>query len=192
MKTIKEKWICLLLLFVFFGCTQKKSDNKTTNISNDSLDIYFSLAYDFNLPIEKRLEYISKANEIVVSQENDSLNRANLFKIANRYYNINSFKEYFKTVNLVLENSEIAGDTVNMSRAYGYLGDYYRIKSVSDSSFLFYYKAEQLYVKLENNKMQLVKILINKANLFIIKIYFNSEYKYLRTILSLIDGLDPL
>ncbi|MFC5681922.1 tetratricopeptide repeat-containing sensor histidine kinase [Flavobacterium sp. MAHUQ-51] len=166
MKTIKGKRICILLLFVFFGCSQKKSDNKSVNISNDSLDIYFSLANDFNLQKEKRLEYITKANEIVVSQINDSLNRANLFKIANRYYNINSFKEYYKTVNLVLENSEIAGDTVNMSRAYGYLGDYYRIKLVSDSSFLFYNKAEKLYSdRLYNDKIPLVKIIINKANL---------------------------
>ena len=187
LKTICNRRIFWLLLFVFFACSQKKtSDRIFNNVSNDSLPDYFSLANDFNLPKQKRLDYIIKAKEIVINQDNDSLNRVNLFKIANRYYNINSFKEYFKTVNLVLENSEKVGDTSSISKAYGYLADYYRIKSVPDSSFLFYYKAEKLYVKLDNNKFQLVKILINKANLlFRVGEFIGSEkevFKVLRLI----------
>ncbi len=180
----------MLLLFAFFwNCNQKKTNNKAVGgVSNDSLPILFSLANDFKLPRQKRLDYINKANEVVVNQENDSLNRANLFKIANRYYNINSFKEYFKTVNLVLQNSEKVADSSNISKAYGYLGDYYRIKSVSDSSFLFYYKAEQLYVKLENNKMQLVKILINKANLLFRVGDFVGSEKEVFKVLRLVKG----
>jgi signal transduction histidine kinase len=153
-----------MLLFTFFGCNQKKVNNKSTGISKDSLSVYFSLANDFNLSRQKRLGYIIKANEIVIHQENDSLNRVNLFKIANRYFNINHWKGYKKSVNLVLENSEKASDTVSMAKGYGYLGDYYRVKSISDSSFLFYYKAEKMYDKL-NDKYQLAKTLVNKADL---------------------------
>lgn len=153
-----------MILFVFFGCTQKKTNGKNFNIENDSLSIYFDSANDFNLPKQKRLEYILKANEVVVNQDNDSLNRINLFKIANRYYNLNSWKEYSRTVNLVLNNSEKAADTISMAKAYSYLGDYYLQKSISDSAFLYYYKAEKVYVKLDD-KFQLAKALINKAEL---------------------------
>lgn len=152
------------MLFVFFGCTQKKTEKKSIQTSNDSLPVYFSLANDFNLSRQKRLDYINKANEIVVNQENDSLNRVNLFKIANRYYNVGDWKEYSKTVNLVLNNSENATDTIGMAKAYGYLGDYYLRKSVSDSAFLYYYKAEKMYVTLNDN-YQLARTLINKAEL---------------------------
>lgn len=164
MKTLTIKLIFWMLLFVFFGCTQKKVNNKSIKISNDSLSIYFTLANDFNLSREKRLGYIAKANEIVTNHENDSLNRVNLFKIANRYYNIGNWKEYSKTVNLVLTNSESIGDTVSMAKAYGYLGDYYLRKSASDSAFLYYYKAEKMYVTLNDN-YQLARTLINKAEL---------------------------
>ena len=58
----------------------------------------------FSKKIEKRHNYTNKALQIVLQYENDSLNRLNLFKVANRYYNTNSLKEYCKTVNLVLEN----------------------------------------------------------------------------------------
>jgi len=177
------------MLFVYFGCTQKQTDDKSvlniSNVSKDSLRLYFSLANDFNLSREKRLEYIYKANVIVTNSENDSLNRANFFKVANRYYNINLMKEYCKTVNLVLENSEKVSDTVSMAKAYTYLGDYYRIKLVSDSSFLFYYKAEKMYEKL-NNKFDLAKTLINKSDLlFRVGDFISSEkevFKALRII----------
>ena len=173
-------------MFVFFGCNQKKTDTGSIKtIDDDSLSTYFTLANNFNLSTKKRLEYIYKANEIVLQNENDSLNRVNLFKVANRYYNINYLKEYCKTVNKVLENSEVAKDTVSMAKAFTYLGDYYRVKLVSDSSFLFYYKAEKMYEKL-NNKFELAKTLINKSDLlFRVGDFISSEkevYKALRII----------
>jgi signal transduction histidine kinase len=158
-------YLLLFLLFVFFGCTNRKPKNNTVNPAEDSLSSYFSLANDFNLDREKRQEYNHKAFEIVVNQENDSLNRVNLFKVANRYYNIKDWGDFNKTVHLVLEKSENAGDTINITKAYAYLGDYYVSQSVSDSAFIFYYKAEKIYVKLGDN-FNLGKTLINKANLF--------------------------
>ena len=164
MKAISFKLILLILLFVFFGCSQKNRDNKSTKVSNDSLSIYFSLANNLDLPKEKRLHYTNKANEIVVKNENDSLNRVNLFKVANRYYNINNLKEYCETVNLVLKNSEKASDAVSMAKGYTYLGDYFLQKSISDSAFLFYYKAEKMYVQLDD-KYELAKTLNSKTEL---------------------------
>ncbi|WP_418264292.1 tetratricopeptide repeat-containing sensor histidine kinase [Flavobacterium faecale] len=156
------KWFFWLSFFVIIGCTKRELDDKMNGATDDSLAIYFSLANDFNLPKEERYQYIKKANDIVISYENDSINRINLFKVANRYYNTNSMKEYCETVNLILENSGKAKDTISMAKAYGYLGDYYRVKAVSDSSFLYYYKAEKLYDRL-NSKYELAKTLINKA-----------------------------
>ncbi len=186
LKTIGLKEILWILLIAFFGCNQKQSINEETFVrSNDSLPFYFSLANDFDLPKQKRLDYVNKANEIVIHQENDSLNRVNLFKIANRYYNLNYWKEYSKTVNFVLENSQQAGDTLSLAKAYGYLGDYFLQKSVTDSAFLSYYKAEKMYDKI-NNKFELARTLINKADLlFKVGDFISSEkevFKVLRII----------
>ncbi|MFE3869712.1 ATP-binding protein [Flavobacterium sp. ZS1P70] len=154
----------MLLLFGFFGCSKKSAENISDISVKDSLSSYFSLANNFNLPRQKRQEYNYKAFDIVVNQDNDSLNRVNLFKIANRYYNINNWKDFNKTVHIVLEKSESAHDTLNITKAYTYLGDYYDSQAVLDSAFLFYYKAEKMYVKLGDNS-NLGKMLINKANL---------------------------
>jgi hypothetical protein len=39
-------------------------------------------------------KYIEKALEIIITQENDSMYRVNLFKIANRYYNLENWQKY--------------------------------------------------------------------------------------------------
>jgi signal transduction histidine kinase len=152
------------LLIFFYGCTNKKAKDNISDHTEDSLSTYFSSANNFDLTREKRQEYSHKAFEIVVNQENDSLNRLNLFKVANRYYNINNWKDFKKTVHLVLENSEKAKDTINMIKAYTYLGDYFESQSILDSSFQFYSKAEKMYDDLGDN-FSLGKTLINKANL---------------------------
>ena len=152
------------MLFIFLDCSKKKTENHTINSSKDSLSTYFLLANDFSLARERRQEYNKKAFDIVNNQENDSLNRVNLFKVANRYYNINNWKDFNKTVHLVLEKSESAKDTTSITKAFTYLGDYYESQSILDSSFQFFYKAEKLYERLGDN-FNLGRILINKATL---------------------------
>jgi signal transduction histidine kinase/Flp pilus assembly protein TadD len=175
----------LFLIFVFVGCNKKNIESAPITSSSDSLSTYFSLANDLNLGYEKRLLFTQKASSIVTDQENDSLNRVNLFKVANRYYNINNYKEFNNTVNLVLSNSETAQDTLNIIKAYTYLGDYYESQAIMDSSFQFYYAAEKMSENL-GDKFNLSRILINKANLqFKAGDYFGAEksvFSVLRTI----------
>ena len=156
--------LLLLLLLVLFGCSKKNTNDIPLTSSEDSLSIYFSLANDFSLAKEKRLVFTQKAFNIVANQENDSLNRVNMFKVANRYYNINNWKEFDNAVHLVLNLSEKAGDTLNTIKAYTYLGDYYESQGILDSSFQFYKKAENMY-KDKSDNFNLGKTLINKANL---------------------------
>ena len=85
------------------SCTKKKTVTKTISRSQDSLEAYFSSANNFDLSSRQREKYIEKAFEIITLQENDSIYRVNLFKIANRYYNLENWQKYKKTVQLVLE-----------------------------------------------------------------------------------------
>jgi signal transduction histidine kinase len=139
------------MLFAFFACSKKKEANQITTPSEDSLSTYLSKANDFNLVHKKRQEYIQKAFTIIINQANDSMNRVNLFRVANRYYNINNWKEYKETVQLVLEKSKISRDTINTAKAFTYLGDYYGSQGVSDSAYMYFFKGERLYINLKDN-----------------------------------------
>ena len=156
-------YIVLLLLFVFFGCTKKNTDIQTTSSSeDDSLVNYLSKANDFGSSTKARQEYIQKAFSIIINQENDSLQRVNLFRVANRYYNLNDWKKYQEIAKIVLDKAISSKDTLSTAKAYSYLGDYYGSQGVSDSAFLYYKKAEKMYLNRKSN-LDLAKTRLNKA-----------------------------
>lgn len=182
-----KKKIYILYLFLIFiiGCTKNKTSNNDPLSSEDSLTTYLSLANDDKLSYSYKKKYNQKALNIVLNQKDDSIGKVNLFRIANRFYNMKDLEEYQKTSNIILERSLNSNDYVNTAKSYTYLGDYYSAKSIPDSAFYCYFKAEKLYLKL-NDKYNLTKTLISKANLqFNESDLFNSEisiFKALRTI----------
>jgi signal transduction histidine kinase len=157
-----------ILFFVFLmllGCSRNDNTiNTDIHSSLDSLDTYLSLANDDNLPYSDKQKYNKKAYLILINQKNDSLNTLNLFKVANRYYNMEDWISYKETSDFILERSIRSDDTRSTAKAYFYLGDYYKTKMVSDSAFRNYYAAEKLYLKI-NDELNLAKTLINKAHL---------------------------
>ena len=146
----------------FFSCVNKDKGITIVNSPKDSLTSYLSLANDDVVPLIKKQEYNKKAFAIIMDQPNDSMNKVNLFRVANRYYNMKDWKGYKETVRLVLENSKSSLDTVNMAKAYTYLGDYYGAQAVSDSAFLYYSKAEKMY---SHDNYNLARTRLNKATL---------------------------
>lgn len=156
----------MFLVLVLFGCTNKrtKNENESVNPSQDSLSIYFSLANDINLPFHYKQKYNQKAFDIIITQKNDSLNRVNFFKVANRYYNIGDWKSFKKVSNLILERSMISRDSSSIAKGYTYLGDYYQAQMVPDSAFLNYFRAEKIYSRIDDD-FNLAKTYITKADL---------------------------
>nr|WP_051662691.1 ATP-binding protein [Flavobacterium sp. KJJ] len=166
MKFIKilRKACQILLVLLVFSCTKKTDLNKEITSSEDSLSTYLSLANDINLSYDYKQKYNHKAFSIVSNQENDSMNRVNLFKIANRYYNMNDLKSYQQISHLVLERSKSAKDSVSTAKAYTYLGDYYSSEGIADSAFLFFFRAQKIYLQI-NDDYNLAKAFLSKASL---------------------------
>jgi signal transduction histidine kinase len=145
------------------SCTKKNNLNKSIS-PEDSLPVYLSLANDINLDYYLKQKYNQKAFSIIINQKNDSLSRANLFKVANRYYNMNDLKSYRDISELVLDKSVSAKDSSSIAKAYTYLGDYYSAHIVSDSAFRNYFKAQKIYLQIDD-KYNLSKTLLSKASL---------------------------
>lgn len=156
-----KKYYLILLIF-FIGCNRQNDDIHLSDKSKDSLDLYLSLANEYKLPVEIKQKYTRKAFEVIMSQPDDSLKRINLFKVANRYFNMRDWNGYNKTVKVILEKSKKAKDSLSMSKAYIYLGDYYSSQASSDSAFAYYYKAEKIYQE-ANDFYNLAKTRLSKA-----------------------------
>jgi signal transduction histidine kinase len=152
----------MVLIAILFACTKKNSINQSSDLSNDSLASYLSKANDFSASTKKRQDYIEKAYAIILNQANDSLQRVNLFRVANRYYNLNDWGAYKNTVKVALEKSLDSKDTISIAKAYSNLGDYYGSQGVSDTAFSYYYKSEKIFLQLNDN-YNLAKTRLNKA-----------------------------
>lgn len=149
---------------IFLSCNKKSHLDKNIISQKDSLPVYLSLANDINLSYDFKQKYAQKAFSIIVDEKNDSVNRINLFKVANRYYNMNDLKSYKTISQLILERSMSAKDSSSIAKAYTYLGDYYGAQLVSDSAFRNYFKAQKIYLQI-NDKYNLSKTLLSKASL---------------------------
>lgn len=180
---MRKNYLILLLLFVVLsGCTSKSINDNDITSAIDSLPIYLSLANDINVPFKSQQSYNKKAFNIIINQKDDSLNKVNLFKVANRYYNMGDWLAFKETSKLILERSKNSNDSISVGKAYTYLGDYYSFKTVSDSAFLNYFKAEKVYLRIDD-KYNLAKTFLSKANLqFGEGDFFESEITVFKTL----------
>jgi signal transduction histidine kinase len=96
---------------------------------------------------EKILDTLSL---FILAQNNDSINRNLIFKVANKYYYLNKFDKYLKLTNKVLDLSIQKKDSANIAKSLCFLGDFCNAKSKFDSAFYYYNKSEKLYKKLND------------------------------------------
>lgn len=160
----KNLLVCFFVCF-FINCSKnKKIEYVDDKLSVDSLKVFLELANSDTIPFVVRQGYNKKALDILADYENDSLTRMNLFKVANRFYNMDDSFNYKKTVEFVLKNSLEAKDTLSLAKAYAYKGDFFGSRLISDSAFLNYYKSEKLYL-IKNDLYNVARTRLNKANL---------------------------
>ena len=141
-------YICIIA-FLLFSCNDKKL--KVSNASQDSINYYIEKANDFTIDAKIRRKQIDKASKIIYENANDSINLANQLKLALTYANLDAKIESKETLLNVEKNSIKEKDSINLARAYVYLGDYYSNYLLSDSSYNYYYQAEKIFLKLKDN-----------------------------------------
>lgn len=160
MKIIKLLFFILIALFAY-SCIDDEA-KLTENVNVDSLNFYFEKANDESLDFKNRHSSADSILGIISKQTNDSLNRKNYFKLANRYFNMNAMDDYRETTELIISNSKKAKDSVSLAKAYSYLGDYYGTTFESEKAYLNYYNAEKIYLNLKDDS-KVAKTLLNKS-----------------------------
>ena len=173
MKHIKFFFLFFVSLIVF-SCIDDDAQ-LTENVTADSLLFYFEKANDESLDYQNRHSSADTILAVISKQTNDSLNRKNYFKLANRYFNMNAMDDYKKTTEIIVLNSKKAKDSISLAKAYSYLGDYYGSKFESEQAYKNYFYAEKIYEKLKD-EAKIAKTLLNKSVIqFNEKDYVGSE-----------------
>lgn len=158
---VLQKVLSFSLLIFCCGCVDSFAPNDSDS-RVDSLDYFIYSADLDSLPNSIRKKFADKALKILSVEENDSINRLNYLKVANRFYNIQEYEDYKKTTETAIFRAESKNDTISMAKGLSYMGDYYARKYLSDSAFTYYVAAEKLYrIKREHDK--LAQTLLQKA-----------------------------
>ena len=179
----KHHYLLLLVCLLSIGCKDIKKIS--TNQYLDSLDVYLAKANEDSINLKKRINFNNKALEILVDQGNDSLSREKLFLVANRFYNMNKLEEYLRVTKIIYNKSLAVNDNQSIAKTYSYFGDYYMSASKKDSAFLYYTKAEKIYLKL-NDKVSLGSIYVSMS------LVQNYESDFLGSQVSAIKALNAL
>jgi signal transduction histidine kinase len=139
--------------------------------------------YKKNSPAEK-INFLDSLANKSTQNRNDSLYRKFLFDLSDEYYYNNENNKSYAISQRVLKLSLNAKDTVSITKAYSYIGDYHQI-SHKDSAYYYYQKAEKLN-RLLNRNYHIGKMLFKKAYiLFFEGNYIESEAQVANALLYL-------
>ena len=170
------------ILFLVFSCQKDK-----IGIVNSSL--FKSVSYKKSSSF-KKIKLLDSLVSISSQNRNDSTYRKFLFDLSDEYYYNNENKKSYNITQKVLSLSIIAKDTISITKAYSYIGDYHQI-SHKDSAYYYYQKAEKLN-RLLNRNYHVGKMLFKKAYiLFFEGNYIESEAQVASALLYLKKENDP-
>ena len=171
---LKKSLLLFFIMLVFVSCEQKETLT-IEHLNDENLVFYFEKANDESLDFKNRHNSADSIKKIISQETNDSINRKNYFKLANRYFNMNAMDEYRETTKTIIQNSQKANDSVSLGKAYSYLGDYYGSTFESEQAYKNYFYAEKIYINLKDDP-KIAKTLLNKSVIqFNEKDYVGSE-----------------
>jgi signal transduction histidine kinase len=157
-----NQFVSFLFFIFLFSCSKKDRtvDYNATDIEH--INELLELSQNENIKKKEKLVYADSVFLKLMNQQNDSLIRNKYFSLANSYFTLYDLENYYKISKKVLALSTSAKDTISIGKAQFYIGDYYFEKTQNDSAFIFYKKAEDLFLRI-NDKKNLAKVILYKA-----------------------------
>ncbi|MGG5507973.1 MULTISPECIES: tetratricopeptide repeat-containing sensor histidine kinase [unclassified Myroides] len=133
-----------IVFFTFFcvvSCTQQQNKKKHNDLSN-----YLTQLEESSIDQKQKIQQLDSIFQTVKEDGNGKSYRELLFKLAGTAYNIEAADLYFKTSQNLLTLAQRAKDTLDIAKAYYYLGDYYEDIVKLDSAYASYSYAAKFYL----------------------------------------------
>jgi signal transduction histidine kinase len=133
-----------------------------TSQNIDSTSYYLKNVELYKISDSKKLNQLNKAFFYLKKKENNLKNRNDLADITFLYFKLSQSDKFNEASKILYKNSLEVKDTINLGKAYRCRAIYYNNNQILDSSFIFYLKAEKIYLKLKD-KANYANILLNKG-----------------------------
>lgn len=176
-----KKYILLIVLsLVFFEC-KKSYQTNLSSVEKDKLNVLLEKANDFSYSKKQRLDFTNQAFS-VLKKRKDSASINYLFKIADRFYNVDENAKYLKVSKDILKISTEKRDSINIGKAFNYIGDYYYYSFKYDSAYYYYVKVRKIQAQLKKPFLD-ERITFNKASILLFEKNFSqAEVEFIRVL----------
>lgn len=171
----------LLFTLLFFSCTTKKESGIDP--------LLFEARIKRLDRVNDKLRFLDSIRLLSIDRKNDSGYRKLLFDLSAEYYYINDYKQSLALSKKLIDLSKEANDSLSIAKSYYYVADAYQLAQ-NDSSYFYYFKAEQLYIKLGVTEM-IGKMLFKKGYLLFYEgNYLESEIQVSKALILLKKSKD--
>jgi tetratricopeptide (TPR) repeat protein len=171
-----KKIIFVLFIISLSSCYNK--DNKSSK----------TIAFPYNeynqLLGKQKKQFLDSLYKVVETVPNNEQGVKYLFDLSTEYYYINDFPKSLKISRDLLEIAKDKSDTLNIAKAYSFIGDTYD-QNHKDSAYFYYQKAQKLF-QIIGNEENVGKMIFNKAYILFY------EGNYLQSEIELSNALQLL
>ncbi len=121
--------------FCFHGCTSPPAITASQQL-NDSLEYYFTVANDDSMEIAIRRHCAERARILTEKLPKDSIYVKNMFRVANRYWNLSDYEHYYEACRYI--RPHLSGNVNDLAKFNSYLADYFVKKAIYPDSIVKY------------------------------------------------------
>lgn len=140
----------VILFVLFFSCCNKSNEHYVIKKDvGDSVEIYQNKINSSNSESNK-ISLNIKLLRLVNQSKNSDRKRKNLDDVINNCYDFNDWNTYKESSDILLNESKNSNDSLFLSKALRYKGNYYYENKILDSAFYFYTNSEKIFYKLKD------------------------------------------
>ncbi|ESU29170.1 signal transduction histidine kinase [Flavobacterium limnosediminis JC2902] len=161
---MEKKILLFFLIMVLIGCNRKEEITLSKSEKSE-INTLIEKSNDFKLSKTSRLNFTKEAYKLLNGKK-DSVSIGYLLKVADRFYNVGEYDEFFKISRNIYQLSIDKKDSINIAKSLSNIADYHFFYFKNDSAFTYYVKAEKIYRQIGENKISNI-ILYNKANILL-------------------------
>jgi len=156
---VKNLTPILALFLLLISC---KDEEK--NACSNRAEIFLNKANSVGIPARISKKYLDSSYTYLTLSKNDTNSRNLLFRLSNKYYELNEYDKYYRVSHRLYNMSVKQKDTAHIAKALYYIGDYFENDSKIDSALHYYVKSAKYY-KAANDTLNLGRTTLYKAGM---------------------------
>ena len=149
---LKNSYLLLAAIFLILSCNSKDKEASQLLTISTPMDSILEHPEMDELPRDEKIKLLDSLTQILANGSNDTVSRSNIIQVANHYFYLNEIDKYHDVSKQLVAMGDEANDTLDKARGYQYIGDYFTDRSIPDSSYFYFTKAEKLLAETDDRE----------------------------------------